>query len=539
VRSGHSHTPFDFRFGDGCIVGNAMERRFMTVLRTQSAPQDNVVRRILSHSIIYSIGDLLTKAARYVLIPVYLAVLTPSEVGMLAILQATSMLAWACCCLGMGAVVRRYYLPAMDDLEERPQPPRTLRSEIHQINAEELSQRDAWFAALWWSRTVAGLIPLLLMLSLIYVFSERWYPLLPAWMPLAACCTGYLRSSTDMLESWYVIRGEPMRFRMFTLGQFLLTTTLVLAGVLGWSMGVRGVVLGEVLATFVWACVTACLATFRAKPSFQRIHWKRIVRYCWPIIPHTVFMGFLAGGDRLLLQQYVDSDDIGIYDVAYLLASVLMIVAQGLRAAWIPDFFRTADRLGGRQRYTHLTSLYCIAVLGAASAAAMFCPELIGLIGGQSYAGAVPVCRVVILGTGCFGVFIAMNQPLFLKHETIVLATFSGIGVLINLAANFVLIPRLGIMGAAWSTVAAYATMMGLSYTYTRSKMQIPWNLSVLVSGFTLLATIVFGGPWIPDNSWAGIGLKVLVLTIILNLMVLVRKKLGFVPVVNRLPDRG
>ena len=51
----------------------------------------------------------MTKGARYITIPIFVACLTVADIGTYSVLQAITMICWAVSTLGFGAAVRRYY----------------------------------------------------------------------------------------------------------------------------------------------------------------------------------------------------------------------------------------------------------------------------------------------------------------------------------------------------------------------------------------------------------------------------------------------
>ena len=466
--------------------------------------QQRSVRRLLSHSVVYGIGDLLTKMAKYILVPIYIAVMTKSEIGQLAILQAMMMVCWALSNLGLGAVVRRFYLPQAGKAK--------VESTDH--STESSDDRDDWVAGLWWVRLLVALVPTSALCLVAATFSQQLFPLVPTALVVAACITGYLRASTDIVESWFMIREEPVRYRLLTFSQFSLTTTLILIAVFGLSLGLPGVIYSELIAAATWTLVTGFIVSRSRNPSIQRIPWSEIFRYAWPVIPHGVFMWLLVSGDRLILQHYETSAAIGVYEVAYVLGSVLMVVAQGLRAAWLPDYFRTAMQPDGMARYVRLTNLYLLAIFSGSAGIILFCPELIQLVGGQEYAEAVALCRILTIGIAWFACFIAFNQPLLLKGRTGVLALLSGLGVMLNFALNLLLVPTYGTTESAIATVAAYSSMAIGSQAYSRLQLGVRWPLRSVGGGFVVLVAVAFVSSQLGAISVGGVLVKVVVLIV-------------------------
>ena len=75
-----------------------------------SADSPRGMGRFLRFSLIYGIGDLLTKGARIILLPFYMAVLSAAELGELYVLQAISFICWTLLGFGLHFAVQKFYV---------------------------------------------------------------------------------------------------------------------------------------------------------------------------------------------------------------------------------------------------------------------------------------------------------------------------------------------------------------------------------------------------------------------------------------------
>jgi O-antigen/teichoic acid export membrane protein len=84
----------------------------------------------------------------------------------------------------------------------------------------------------------------------------------------------------------------------------------------------------------------------------------------------------------------------------------------------------------------------------------------------------------------------------------------AGLAAAANIAANVVLIPRLGIMGTAWSNVISYAVLAGVAFVFSQRFYPIPYEygrlLRVVVAG---LAAYFAAALLLPDIPRALVGL--------------------------------
>lgn len=470
-------------------------------------------RRLLSRSAIFALGDLLTKGAKYITLPIFVAVMTVQEVGVLGIFQAVSMICWAIATLGFGAAVRRFYRDGNGQTDE------------------------LLIGRLWLIRLLLASIPISIVGLVAWFFGNKYFPSMPLTWVFMAICTGYLRAGTDVVESWYIIREEPVTYRTFTFLRFLTTTSLVLLLVVGLKYGVFGAIIGELVGAAAWCLIAGYLALVPhrspkadasqtsqsdlAKNESPSKSLRQIFRYSLPIIPHASFLWMLVTLDRLILQQYVDNASIGVYEVAYLYASLLIVVATAINSAWLPDFFRTANDENGPKRFARTADLFFACVIGCGIGLSLVSPDAIALLTGgrEAYVDVGRLSRIILIGTvfQCF--FMAFAQPLFYTGRTMTLAMVSGLGVAVNVIANLVLIPKLGTMGSAWATAAAYGAMVIAMIVIVHNTYRVPWNfLGIIGAGIGFL-TLTLLAPLGTEPAWSRFTLRLICAAMSLGLV--------------------
>lgn len=438
--------------------------------RPQFHPPDRVpqgIGRFLRFSLIYSLGDLLAKGARILLIPIYLSVLTPAEVGELAILQAIIFCTWTLLGFGLAYAAQKYY---------------------HDYGADG----DSMFGTVWLARLIAGLPFYGLLLLVGWGLNQMTSESLALPSVLLAITAGYLKGGINIVEFWLNIREEPVRYRAFTFFQFLLTSVLIITFVVVFKLGVFGAILGELVSYMIFAFISAFMLFRKSLPNLRIVRWRELLSYSLPVLPHAFFMWGLTGIDRLILNEYVQRADIGIYAIGCLLASYLSIVVQSMRSAWLPAFFRNATGADSQAEFGRIASIYLCMTFFAALAGMLFAPEIIyvfSLAASASYDQSARIMQIVLFGFVNMALFIALNQPLLFERRTGLLSAISGAGILGSVLLNLWLIPRFGIWGAAIANVFSYALMTMLTFYFTRQIYKVRWEANALI-----LTTILFLG---------------------------------------------
>jgi O-antigen/teichoic acid export membrane protein len=444
-------------------------------------------------SLIYAIGDLLTKGARIVLIPYYMACLSKQEIGQWSVLQAIIIATWTLLAFGFGAAIQRFYHDHDED-------------------------GDAFATSLWFARLGLSTLPAIIMAVAGYIYADQFSETLTVPLVMMAVAAGYFRASLNVTEQWFIIRQQPAAYRVFTFCQFLTTTLLTILFITGMGWGVAGAIGAELVSCLVWTIVSGCLLTRRARPRRNLIRWKEVFFYCLPALPHMFFMWGMSGVDRLILEQQVSSSDLGEYQIGYLLASVVSIGAMAMRSAWLPSFFKDTNTVTQRAQFGKTSTLFFYVVILSALCTFVFAEEIVSifaLASANRFDRAVDILRVVVAGNLGLSIFIGFNQPLFYERRIGVLASISGAGLLLNLLLNLILIPRIGIIGAAIATVVTYLAIAVSLMIVIRNLYQVRWEPGKLISFVGVACVIGMVSLWVSSGfGLLGMGLKSLLLLV-------------------------
>ncbi|MFT3790711.1 MAG: polysaccharide biosynthesis C-terminal domain-containing protein [Rudaea sp.] len=93
---------------------------------------------------------------------------------------------------------------------------------------------------------------------------------------------------------------------------------------------------------------------------------------------------------------------------------------------------------------------------------------------------------------------------LFLKKRTGAIFAYVAIAAVVNIALNYLLIPRFGVSGSAIATLLSFAVLLVIAMLIGRSELTIPFPLLALVvsvfafgASCVLAAHVTSGSPWL------------------------------------------
>ena len=153
---------------------------------------------------------------------------------------------------------------------------------------------------------------------------------------------------------------------------------------------------------------------------------------------------------------------LGNYVVAVALSQPPLLLFSALTNAMAPRMLSARSPSEAGRRGIRL--LGSAAVLGALAALALFLciPFLVRVLFGNAFLGAVPSAQVLAFGSVLQGCNQLAGTLLRMLDRPGIPAICESAGLVVTVALLFLLLPRLGIVGAAIASLVAYASVLAL-----------------------------------------------------------------------------
>jgi len=271
----------------------------------------------------------------------------------------------------------------------------------------------------------------------------------------------------------------PQRYGGLSAIRALASLTLgALAASAGWGGTgvVAGVAVGGVLSG-AWAYWLAW-RPFRGAAVDPALKTE-LFRYGIPLAGAFVLAYVISAADRFLLAALISPSAAGVYAPAYdlvlqAMAALMMVVNLGAYPLAVAAMESGQTEVRLRQFRQHATLLLAVAV-PAAAGIALLAPSVSGILGPRFSPSArelLPLLAVAQLFAGIKGYYFDLSFQL--GRSTRLQFLTVAVAALVNIVLNLLLIPRMGIRGAAYATVAAYLAGLLLSWRLGRKVLALP-----------------------------------------------------------------
>jgi len=254
-----------------------------------------------------------------------------------------------------------------------------------------------------------------------------------------------------------------------------LTFCLVLVLCLARAISLRTVFLTYFVSALVVLCIFVKSIDFNQLFPFRidKKHFKEMFNFTKWIMLGATAVYFINWGDNLVLRLYVSMRDIGTYNLAYQVFKGVLALTFIVYAYFLP-FVSEHIHDKAKMRDYLFRKRPKILLLGFVAIAAFFFagPYILRMIYADKYAESPAILRILMIGLVPMLHVVLYAPILNAMKKYRFTQTVNMLQVILNVILNLVLVPSMGLKGAAVATVVAYWFQSVIIEIYFRVKLK-------------------------------------------------------------------
>ena len=449
------------------------------------------IKRLLGQTAIYGLSSIIGRLLSYLLVPLYTYTLPTGEYGIVTELYSYVALIFAFLIYGMETTFFRF-------------------SETEKDKGKVLS-----------TASISILISTFIFLFIAFIFRQDIAELLGYEMHTKYISWFILIIGFDALTAipfaWLRQQNKAMRFASLKIVNILISIGLNLFFIIfcrqviqqgdshTFYAFVSSFFHSDELVQYIFISnLVASAATFilllpvykYLKLGFSLAIWKRMMPYALPILVVNISGLIPMSMDKILLPilysggQAAGMEQLGIYGANAKIAVVMLLFIQTFRYAADPFFFAEEKNKNAKQTYARV--MHWFVIFGSfIFLSAMLYMDILQYFVGAEYRQGLYVVPILLMGNLMLGIYYNLSFWYKLSNKTIYGAWFSGVGAVVAISLNFILVPKYGMIGSAWSVFFAYLIPLFLSFFYGKKHYPIPYQLTSLVF-YPILVTAIY-----------------------------------------------
>jgi len=231
-----------------------------------------------------------------------------------------------------------------------------------------------------------------------------------------------------------------------------------------------------IASAITFICVLPIIYKF--KISFDTSIFKKMLKYSWPILVAGIAYTTNENLDKLILEEWLGRDIMGTYAGAYKIGVIMSLFIMAFRLGAEPFFFNQANKKNAPTTYAIILKWFVI--IGA-----LFVVFIVGYVdfiasiflGDKAYYEALSIVPIILIANLFLGIYNNLSIWYKLTDKTKYGMYISILGASITITLLYLLIPKIGFIGAAWATAAAYGSMLLVSYFLGRKHYPVPYQV--------------------------------------------------------------
>lgn len=188
-------------------------------------------------------------------------------------------------------------------------------------------------------------------------------------------------------------------------------------------------------------------------------YWKYALPICLPFIPHLLSLTLLNSMDKIMITNICGPAQNALYSLAYSCGAVITMLITSLNTAFAP-WLGEQLHVNNFDTIKKVATKYVLLFVGLTCGIMLIVPELLLIMGGESYREAIYVMPPVAFGCVCQFIYTMHVNIEQFKKKTVGMAIASISAAGLNYLLNMIFIPKFGYIAAAYTTLASFLWLM-------------------------------------------------------------------------------
>ncbi|MBM4159778.1 MAG: polysaccharide biosynthesis protein [Ignavibacteria bacterium] len=400
------------------------------------------VFRLGKEAAIYGLSSIIGRFLNFLLVPFYTNYLLSAEYGVVANIYAYVAFVFVAYCYGMDNAYMRF------------------------VSSREIGDKEQNFSTPFFSLVATSIIFSLL----IHVSAPSiaaWIGVDPTQAHLIQYAGWILFFDTLAIIPFAYLRMEnkAKTFAGLRVLNIVVTVILTIIFLVVLKMKIEAVFQANLFASAFTFLFLLRLAWPQLTFRFSKQLYSEMIRFGLPYIPAGLASIAIQVIDRPIVKALTDDATLGVYQANYRLGVLMMLVVGMFDYAWRPFFLTHAKDKDAKELFGKVFTYFVAFMLFVLVVGSVFVEDLVRIrVLGRyfihpDYWGGLAIVPVILLAYVFTGAYVNFVVGVYLEKKTRYLPYATGAGALVNVAANFALIPQFGLMGAAIATLLSYVVM--------------------------------------------------------------------------------
>ncbi|MCK9491395.1 MAG: oligosaccharide flippase family protein [Sulfurimonas sp.] len=413
------------------------------------------------NSIIYTISDILNKAIPFLLLPILTKYLTPNDYGIISLFGIFTSILTILIGLNLNGAIS--------------------------VNYFKLNDR------ILLSSYVGNAILILFIMTIITIFfisiGSVFFDTKILEIPFYWLVIGVVVALSQVLIminlTLYQTEQKAKKYVIFELIQVIFNVVLSLILIVGYALSWEGRLIAISITSVFFANISFyILYKYRKMVKFDiNINYIRdMLKYGVPLLPHSLAGWGKTSIDRLIIISFLGTAELGIYAIAYQMASIINLVFISFNKAWIPYLFEKLKNINStiKNDLVKFTYIYFFIIIILYIIIYYFINIVFQYFIDSSYSSAATLVPIIMVAFLFEGMYYMVGNYILYEKKTAEISKATLISTIIHVFLAYFTIKYYGLKGLAYTMICSYFINFVLVWYISNKVYPMPWfNLKI------------------------------------------------------------
>ncbi len=444
-------------------------------------------KSLIKNTSIYALGDIIPRLLSFISLPILTAYLSPSDYGIVNYVNTLSTFLLALGFLSINTYYMVFYYRCENSQEQK-----------------KLLGNLSSFVILF-----NAVLVIILLLFGKYFFGAlgskiAFYPFI-----IIGVFTNFFNIFSVLPASLYRLLERPLPLTILRIFEGVITLIISLVLVIYFHYTALGVLYATLAVNFIYAFIFLYITRKHIIWNLNFKQIKVVLAFTLPLVPGAIAYYVTNISDRILIDKYLNLNDLGIYSTAATIALILNIFSFGAYRAFEPYIFKNWGTKDFMRIFEDIRNSFVYVLLIGVLCLSMFSKEFFQIMTNVKFYHAYWYVPMIIIGVYSSSLSMLYGTIITAKGKTKINSVVSITGATISIVFNIVFLPRFGLITAALVSSFAMTVMLFISIWYAELKISHSKPIFSLLLVGTSIYTMVYAVPI--DNMLFSIVLKSIV----------------------------
>jgi O-antigen/teichoic acid export membrane protein len=426
-----------------------------------------MIKKFFADSAIYGIINIFSRGLSLILLPLYTRIFSPTDYGIIDLISIVTNLVNLTVALEISQGLALYYSDAETD-----------------------NQKTAYAStALWFTIATYSIF------CLTALFFSDYLSILVLGTINQNNTFNLAIISIFTNGIFYLVQNQirwQLKSREYALINFIfifVSASVTAISALFFQLGLSSVYYGNISGYLISLCFGfySCNNIYTFSFNWQKC--REMLTFSFPLVLSSISVFISLYIDRITIKELMTLKDLGLYGIAYRFASIVVIFSSSFQGALTPLVYNNYRLANTPKNIAKIFRYFLALIFPTILIFSFFSTEIILFFSTPEYiqsSSIIPVIALSLIVSNC-NIF---TPGIAIYKQTRIIALINIFSAIINTVLNYILVPKIGFMGAALATLITSVLTFYCYFVKSQKYYFIEYSWSKIITA-TIFVSIV------------------------------------------------